>query len=219
MAPRKMQQIIAADPHYARTLGEGPVVRPARVATRALAPRLEERAPEPKANPTVNARPAAAEPPQVEASGPAAQRPDLTPPQAAPEVPAAVVPRQGSKRPKVRTERVAVWVRPLVRQMDRIEATGLPTQDVLKAAWRKTSARYSVGTSYVEPPPGERAESRDCCYATTLMLDVEPLAALARVHDRLGIKSRWSLIRGQVEPAFWAALDELLAELAEPGPA
>ena len=107
----------------------------------------------------------------------------------------------------------SIWVRPLLAQVPRIEATGLPPQRVLKAAWQRTAPRYTLAPSYVEPLDVERSLGREYGFSTTLRLNADALTTLLHLHDPLKITPYWSLIRGQVEPLFWQALDEVLAEL------
>ena len=38
---------------------------------------------------------------------------------------------------------------------------------------------------------------------------------LARDQDPLGVDSRWSLVRGQLEPLVWAEIDALLASFSD----
>lgn len=210
MPPRKLQQIIASDPSYARTLDgrsdPQPLARPSGIEARPgrqAAPEAPAEAPAP-----VEAAPAEA---------PAAPVPPPTPASVRPAVGERLKAGRGAKPGQARTERIAVSVRPLLGQMERIAATGLPPQDVLKAAWRKASAGFALAPKHVEPPREERTDGPEGCYATTFTVDAEALAALSRAQDPLGVRSPWSLVRGQVEPRFWKALDELLAGLDHEG--
>jgi hypothetical protein len=40
------------------------------------------------------------------------------------------------------------------------------------------------------------------------------VTALLRAHDPLDVLSKWTLIRGQLEPRVWAEIDVLLDEIA-----
>jgi hypothetical protein len=115
---------------------------------------------------------------------------------------------------------VSVRARPLAAQAERIASTGLQPRQVMKAAWRRAVEGFSVGPTYIEPRPSERAGGAANLWETTLTVDAEALEKLARRHDPLGVEGGWWLIRGQLEPAFWTALDEVLAQVAEAkGPA
>ena len=109
---------------------------------------------------------------------------------------------------------VTVRVRPLARQVDQIAATGLSQHQVIRAAWRKAVAGLAISPTYVEPSPEPRAGLNNY-FTTTWRVDADTIATLARAHDPLGIEGNWFLIRGQVEPVFWQALDDMLAQLAQ----
>lgn len=109
---------------------------------------------------------------------------------------------------------MTVRLRPLARQVDQIAATGLSPHQVIQAAWRKAAVGLSLSPTYVEPSPEPRA-GLDNYFTTTWRVDGDTLAALAQAHDPLGVAGSWFLIRGQVEPVFWQALDDMLAQLAQ----
>ena len=109
---------------------------------------------------------------------------------------------------------VPVRLRPLAEQVDRIAATGLRPRDVLKAAWRKATSGYVLGPDYIPAPSVSRAGGATIFFNTTLTVDSQALSALARVHDPLGVQGGWWLLRGQVEPRFWAAIEDVLAQVA-----
>ncbi len=41
------------------------------------------------------------------------------------------------------------------------------------------------------------------------------MTVLLRAHDPLDVLSKWTLIRGQLEPRVWAEIDAILADLLE----
>lgn len=203
MARKGLQELFGRDPKYQHSFGvEGR-------AAEALAPDL---APAPPAKPAETVRRAS-----VDRAGGAA--PDPTAASTLVEEPAAPAAQVPSEEPALPGERrrlaVAVNVRPLAAQAARIAATGLPCRDVLKAAWRKAIVDLTVDARYVAPAKAKLAGGADTRFVTSLSVDEDALAVLARDHDPLGVKSHWSLIRGQVEPAVWKALDEVLARVAE----
>lgn len=233
MARYKLKPVLARDPEYsgAVTIGTrqsappeeapGPALRDQDLSPVVADPPVtepESEAPAAETPPTPAAPdPAASETTPLagaEPSRPRRRAPKVTP---APE-PTPIPEEDAESEPKTNMVRVAVNVRPLARQAERIKATGLRPQDVLKAAWRTAVAGYTVTPSYVEAPAGKRAGGATFLYNTTLTVEQEPLAALAQANDPLGVKSAWWLIRGQLEPTFWAALDDLLTRLAKPKP-
>ncbi len=46
-------------------------------------------------------------------------------------------------------------------------------------------------------------------------VDAGAVTALLRAHDPLDVLSKWTLIRGQLEPRVWAEIDMILSELGE----
>lgn len=50
---------------------------------------------------------------------------------------------------------------------------------------------------------------------TTVAVDAEALTAIMATEDPLDVCSKWSLIRGQLEPLVWQEIDKILAELNE----
>lgn len=203
MARRKLQAVREIDPAYTGGLELTP--RPSPSPASPVEPTLESaQTNEPAA---VTPAPPDPEPLQEVERAPTssrtpATRPARTRPQAAP---VAV--------PKKRIV-IAVNARPLAKHVEQMATTGLPEQDVMKAAWRKTAARVALASAFVEPPSADRAGGSAHVYSTTLTLDGQTLAMLTEAQDPLGVKSPWSLIRGQIEPVFWAALDEVLAQVS-----
>ena len=232
MARYKLKPVLARDPEYsgAVTIGTrqsappeeapGPALRDEHPSPNVAELQVTELEPEAPAAKTLPAPP---DPTASETAPPASGSEPSRPRRRAPKVtpapePAPIPEEDAGSEPKTNMVRVAVNVRPLARQAERIKATGLRPQDVLKAAWRTAVAGYTVTPSYVEAPAGKRAGGATFLYNTTLTVEQEPLAALAQANDPLGVKSAWWLIRGQLEPTFWAALDDLLTRLAKPKP-
>lgn len=117
----------------------------------------------------------------------------------------------------IRSDRVVVAVntRPLAAQVERMHATGLPVRDLMKAAWRQATTGLILEATYVDPPLVEVATGSAYRFSTTWTVAAATVAALAHEHDPLGVRGSWALIRGQVEPALWTALDDVLARMAE----
>ncbi|TNC66265.1 hypothetical protein [Rubellimicrobium roseum] len=204
MARRKLQPVREIDPAYTGGLGLTP--RPSQPPASPVEP-----APGPAQSNEPPAMPPAAADPEPEVS---------TGPAPAPTTPRTARPRPARTRPEAppvaapkKRIVIAVNARPLAMHVEQMAATGLPEQDVMKAAWRKTAARVALAPVFVEPPSADRAGGSTHVYSTTLTLDGSTLAALTEAQDPLGVKSPWSLVRGQIEPVFWAALDEVLAQV------
>ena len=121
---------------------------------------------------------------------------------------AAQAPRQERRE----ASRVTLDLRPLLRQVAPIAATGIAPGQVLRAAWLRALPGLVLRPIYAERSREERARPGSRI-RTTLAVDVGTLAALAHAADPLGVEGPWFLLRGQVEPAFWSALDALLGEL------
>ena len=111
---------------------------------------------------------------------------------------------------------VSVRLRPLASQTERLDATGLKPKQVMKAALRKAMEGFTVGPDYIEPSKDARAAGSTYIFDTTLTVDAEALTRLRQKHDPLGVEGQYWLMRGQIEPAFWTALDDTLAQLAQP---
>ncbi|MBP1807674.1 hypothetical protein [Rubellimicrobium aerolatum] len=226
MAIRRIQPILSRDTEYTKpfpgggALGTPPAPEEAQAPTREpLAPAAE---PTPAAVAPLPVEPQSIEPQPVErrpveptpvaARAAKARAPQPLAPTPSPALPAAPAPTRKARGQEPKTM-FSIWVRPLLAQVPRIDATGLPPQRVLKAAWQRCVARYTLAPGYVEPLAVERSEGRAYGFSTTLRLNAEALTTLLHEHDPLRITPYWSLIRGQVEPLFWQALDEVLAEL------
>jgi len=124
---------------------------------------------------------------------------------------------EAARAPQGRQERreagrVTLDLRPLLRQVAPIAATGIAPGQVLRAAWLRALPGLVLRPTYAERSREERA-GPGSRIRTTLAVDAGTLAALARAADPLGVEGPWFLLRGQVEPAFWSALDALLGEL------
>lgn len=185
--PRKgLQELLGRDPTYQGSFGQGDV--PMRARTEAATDTLAD-----PGGPMDRPHPA---------FGPAqgGQEGGLAPPVGA--------------RPAERVV-VAVNTRPLAGQVERIRACGLPVRDLMKAAWRQATAGLLIDATYVPPPRVDYAPGAAFRFSTTWTIAAEPLATLADEHDPLGVRGSWALIRGQVEPVVWAALDDVLARMAE----
>ncbi len=210
MALRKVQDVLAADPNYGGTFdADGP-------ASPNKAPAFVSAEPQPQGrrSPRTSKTP---ETPSTTSE--VAESEALKAVQAEPVEPArslaSRVKRTEATKGRTRTP-VSLRLRPLTTQTERIDATGMDPREIMKAAWRLAVASCTVEPTFTKPPVAERAAGRTYLFESTVMVDAEVLAGLAREHDRLGVKGPWWLIRGQHEPAFWTALDAILEQLAAP---
>ena len=209
MARRTVQSVLRQDPRYEGAFGDKPVERPAEpavvVSSQVMAPIPQGvDAPVEQAAPVMVKATTAPDPGTSSAPGP----------RIAPAAARSGTPKAKQGKPG-RGQGVAVPIRlrPLLRQAARLEATGLPPRDVMRAAWRKATAALGAGALRFVPPQDEERVSGNVVLTTTWMVDAGMVATMARDHDPLNVKGPWSLLRGQAEPAFWQALDEVLDEL------
>lgn len=234
MRQRTFQKVRERDPNYIAPgetvpdrprLTLGAAFRATKPGPEAATPSSQPEAEAPKAPATKATAPSAREEPKADArpAGPApadpaqadAVRPDQAP---AAQAQAAPVAPLGRRRRRVEggeatpLEPVGARLRPLARQTARVVATGLPPRRVLGAAWRKALDGLALTGTYVAPP-AEEQDRTDLLLTTTWRVEAATLEALRSAVDPFGWEGRWFLVRGQVEPTFWAALDEVLAEL------
>lgn len=207
MPRRTFQQVIARDPAYSGSFGTDQVSKVEPLTPKELPPPVGEPSQAPEVVQPAQEKPSPPMPSLVPGSGLAPSRPQLQPGGLADVA-------ERPSHPIRRKVHVPVRLRPLAEQVDHIAATGLRPRDVLKAAWRKATSGYVLGPDYIAPASVSRAGGAASFFNTTLTVDAEALAALARVHDPLGVQGGWWLLRGQVEPRFWGAIEDVLAQVA-----
>ncbi|GAA0307807.1 hypothetical protein GCM10008966_30380 [Rhodovulum strictum] len=111
------------------------------------------------------------------------------------------------------TRKIDIRVNALARQEAELLACGVAPAQVIRAALRRAVRNWQVGPEFVPPSTEPRSRNTAWRARTSLAVDHEALAALLRAHDPLDVLSKWTLIRGQVEPRVWAEIDALLVQI------
>lgn len=146
---------------------------------------------------------------------------ELMTPERPPAPHAEAVPNVGERSPglaqpqSARTRKVDVRVTALERQAAALDASGINPAHVVRAALRRATKHWQLEPEFV-PPRGDRtAKPSSWRMRTTVAVDAEALIAIMATEDPLDVCSKWSLIRGQLEPLVWQEIDRILAELAD----
>ncbi|MFN3844343.1 MAG: hypothetical protein ACK4RZ_00800 [Paracoccaceae bacterium] len=120
--------------------------------------------------------------------------------------------------PKVRripaTRKIDIRVNALERQEEALIDCGVDPAHVIRAALRRAVRDWQLRPEFVPPSEEQRTRITEWRARTSLAVDAGALAALLHAHDPLDVLSKWTLIRGQVEPCVWAEIDVLLDEIA-----
>ncbi|WP_112324215.1 hypothetical protein [Oceanibium sediminis] len=142
--------------------------------------------------------------------------PERPPAPHAEAVPGVVDPSPGAAHPQsARTRKVDVRVTALERQAADLNACGINPAHVVRAALRRATKHWQLKPKFV-PPRGDRtAKPSSWRTRTTVAVDAETLTMIMATEDPLDVCSKWSLIRGQLEPLVWQEIDRILAELAD----
>jgi hypothetical protein len=140
--------------------------------------------------------------------------PERTPASHAEAVPDVVDPSPGVAQPQsARTRKVDVRVTALERQAEALNACGINPAHVVRAALRHATRHWQLEPEFV-PPRGDRtAKPSSWRMRTTVAVDAEALTAIMATEDPLDVCSKWSLVRGQLEPLVWQEIDRILGEL------
>lgn len=128
------------------------------------------------------------------------------------------VPRTSPPSPTQRaaaTRKIDIRVNALERQEEALIDCGVDPAQVIRAALRRAVKNWQLGLDFVPPSEEQRTRITEWRARTSLAVDTEALTALLRAHDPLDVLSKWTLIRGQVEPRVWAEIDTILDEIAE----
>ena len=149
---------------------------------------------------------------------PVQSTPSAPAPQPSPETAAEIATPPMSLPPRVRripaTRKIDIRVNALERQEEALIDCGVDPAHVIRAALRRAVKTWQLGQEFVPPSEEQRTRITEWRARTSLAVDAVALTALLRVHDPLDVLSKWSLIRGQVEPRVWAAIDSLLVEIS-----
>lgn len=141
------------------------------------------------------------------APGLAAERPenDTSPPHA--------VSFPHRERSEDHATQVDIRVTSLARQEAELLACGIDPRQVIRAALRNAVKGWTLSPDYVPPLDQRRAKHATWTARTSLAVPAAVFDRLQVERDPLGVCSRWSLVRGQVEPLVWDEIDALLATL------
>jgi len=131
-------------------------------------------------------------------------------------VPDVVGPSPGVAQPQsARTRKVDVRVTALERQAADLNACGINPAHVVRAALRRATKHWQLMPGFIPPRRDRTAKPSSWRMRTTVAVDAEALTAIMATEDPLDVCSKWSLIRGQLEPLVWQEIDGILAELAD----
>lgn len=201
---KKIPTIIRPDPSYAASLRPEVEEDPGREEARRVETCLK---PMNAKSPSADANQA---PVQSVPSGPA--------PQPNPETAAKIATLPMSPQPRARripaTRKIDIRVNALERQEEALIDCGVDPAHVIRAALRRVVKNWRLEPEFVPPSEEQRTRITEWRARTSLAVDAGALAALLRDHDPLDVLSKWTLIRGQVEPRVWAEIDVLLDEIA-----
>jgi hypothetical protein len=112
------------------------------------------------------------------------------------------------------TRKIDIRVNALERQEEALIDCGVDPAHVIRAALRRAVRNWKLGMDFVPPSEKQRTRITEWRARTSLAVDAGALAALLRAHDPLDVWSKWTLIRGQLEPRVWAEIDTILNEIA-----
>lgn len=117
-----------------------------------------------------------------------------------------------SKNP---TRKIDIRVNALERQETALATCGVEPAHVVRAALRRAVKNWHLSPVFAPAPEERRTRNTHWQARTSLAVDATSLGVLLRVHDPLDVLSKWALIRGQVEPRIWDAIDAILEEIAD----
>lgn len=110
---------------------------------------------------------------------------------------------------------IDVRVNALKRQEQGLIACGITPRQVIRAALRKAVKKWGLSATYVLPSSDRRASQASWTVRTSVAVPTAIFDRLLADQDPLGVDSRWSLVRGQLEPLVWAEIDALLASFGD----
>ncbi len=113
------------------------------------------------------------------------------------------------------TRKIDIRVNALERQEEALIDCGVDPAHVIRAALRRAVKNWELGPDFIAPSEEQRTRITEWRARTSLAVDAGVVNALLRAHDPLDVLSKWTLIRGQLEPRVWAEIDAILTEVAE----
>ncbi len=111
------------------------------------------------------------------------------------------------------TRKIDIRVNALERQEEALIDCGVDPAHVIRAALRRAVKNWLLEQDFIPPSEEQRTRITEWCARTSLAVDAGAVTALLRAHDPLDVLSKWTLIRGQLEPRVWAKIDIILSEL------
>ena len=120
------------------------------------------------------------------------------------------------------TRKIDIRVNALERQEEALIDCGVDPAHVIRAALRRAVKKWQLEPDFVASSEEQRTRITEWRARTSLAVDASALAALLRAHDPLDVLSKWTLIRGQLEPRVWTEIDAILDDISsnratEPG--
>ena len=112
------------------------------------------------------------------------------------------------------TRKIDIRVNALERQEEALIDCGVDPAHVIRAALRRAVKNWELGPDFVPPAEEQRTRITEWRARTSLAVDAAAVTTLRRAYDPLDVLSKWTLIRGQLEPRVWAEIDAILAEIA-----
>lgn len=112
------------------------------------------------------------------------------------------------------TRKIDIRVNALERQEEALIDCGVDPAHVIRAALRRAVKNWELGPDFIPPAEERRTRITEWRARTSLAVDAGAVTTLLRAHDPLDVLSKWTLIRGQLEPRVWAEIDAILAEIA-----
>lgn len=113
------------------------------------------------------------------------------------------------------TRKIDIRVNALERQEEALIDCGVDPAHVIRAALRRAVKNWELGSEFIPPSEEQRTRITEWRARTSVAVDAGAVAALLCAHDPLDVLSKWTLIRGQLEPRVWAEIDMILSELGE----
>jgi len=111
------------------------------------------------------------------------------------------------------TRKIDIRVNALERQEEGLIDCGVDPAHVIRAALRRAVKNWELGPNFIPPAEEQRTRITEWRARTSLAVDAGAVTALLRAHDPLDVLSKWTLIRGQLEPRVWAEIDTILSDL------
>jgi len=113
------------------------------------------------------------------------------------------------------TRKIDIRVNALERQEEALIDCGVDPAHVIRAALRRAVKNWQLGPDFIAPSEEKRTRITEWRARTSLAVHAGAMNVLLRAHDPLDVLSKWTLIRGQLEPRVWAEIDAILVEFED----